>query len=97
MWWAALSVMVQSLPAFAQALARSETPQIWFSMGAPTSPAGHHSRELLFDTPDAPWPQALSHVKASSECSTQAVVKISDDELAKGRCAIETTTRGPGH
>lgn len=82
MWWAALSVMVQSLPAFAQAPARSETPQIWFSMGALTSPAGHHSWELLFDTPDAPWPQALSHVKVIGVL-TQALVKISDDELAK--------------
>jgi hypothetical protein len=57
-------------------------PQIWFTMGALSSPAGHHSWEILYDQPDAPWPAFMDHVKVVSML-TQALAKIPDAELAK--------------
>ncbi len=57
-------------------------PQIWFSMGALTSPAGHQSWDTLFYEPDAPWPEFMNHVQVVG-ILTQALVKISDADLAK--------------
>ncbi len=57
-------------------------PKIWFSMGAISSPAGHHSWELLFYRPDAPWPAYMGHVTVVG-ILTQALLKIPDAELTK--------------
>jgi hypothetical protein len=62
--------------------ADASVPQIWFSMGAISSPAGHHSWELLFYQPDVPWPAYMDHVTAVG-ILTQALVKIPDADLAK--------------
>lgn len=37
--------------------------QIWFGMGALTSPAGRHSWELLYFQPRPAWPDALTKVR----------------------------------
>ncbi|MBV8919849.1 hypothetical protein [Bradyrhizobium sp.] len=58
------------------------TPQIWFSMGALTSPAGHQSWDTLFYNPDAPWPEFMNHLHVVG-ILTQALLKISDEDLAK--------------
>jgi hypothetical protein len=62
--------------------APSPTPQIWFPMGAISSPAGHQSWEVLYEQPDAPWPAFMDHVKVVSML-TQALAKIPDAELAQ--------------
>jgi hypothetical protein len=59
-----------------------QLPKIWFSMGAISSPAGHHSWELLFYRPDAPWPAHMDHVTVVG-ILTQALLKIPDAELTK--------------
>jgi hypothetical protein len=62
--------------------ANASVPQIWFSMGAISSPAGHHSWELLFYQPDPIWPPYMDHVTVVG-ILTQALVKIPDADLAK--------------
>jgi hypothetical protein len=66
----------------AMASDRASTPQIWFSMGGISSPAGHHSWEVLFYQPNSPWPPVMDHVTAVG-ILTQALVKIPDADLAK--------------
>lgn len=51
-------------------------------MGAISSPAGHHSWEMLYDQPNGPWPAFMDHVKVVS-ILTQALVKIPDADLAR--------------
>jgi hypothetical protein len=58
------------------------TPEIWFNMGAISTPEGHHSWELLYYQPDAPWPAFMDHVKVVGMI-TQALVRIPDADLAK--------------
>jgi hypothetical protein len=79
---AALALSAGSTHAFAQASPRTATPQIWFSMGALTSPAGHQSWDSMFYQPNASWPEPLTHVRVIGVL-TQALVKIPDSDLAK--------------
>jgi hypothetical protein len=57
-------------------------PQIWFSMGALSTDAGHHSWETLYYEAKPQWPASLGQVKVIG-ILTQALVKIPDAELAK--------------
>ncbi|MBV9982221.1 hypothetical protein [Bradyrhizobium sp.] len=62
--------------------ASTPVPKIWFSMGAISSPAGHKSWDTLFYRLDATWPEFMNHVQVVG-ILTQALLKISDEELAK--------------
>lgn len=59
-----------------------QLPKVWFAMGAISSPAGHHSWELLFYQPHPIWPPYMEHVTIIG-ILTQALVKIPDADLAK--------------
>ncbi|MFK0165324.1 hypothetical protein [Rhizobium sp. NPDC090279] len=57
-------------------------PQIWFNMGAISTPVGHHSWDLLYYQPNPEWPSFMGRVKVVGMI-TQALVKIPDADLAK--------------
>ena len=69
--------------------------QIWFGMGALTSPAGHHSWELLYYQPNPAWPDALTKV-AVMGVLTQALVKIPEPELTQFAARLKEKNIGLG-
>jgi hypothetical protein len=62
--------------------AAGQLPKVWFSMGAISSPPGHHSWELLFYQPDPIWPPYMEQVTVVG-ILTQALLKMPDAELTK--------------
>jgi hypothetical protein len=75
--------------------AGAEDTHIWFGMGALTSPAGHHSWELLYYQPKPAWPDALTKVTVIGVL-TQALVKIPDPELTQFSARLKEKNIGLG-
>ena len=77
----AMSVLL-CFAAASQANPNRPFPHIWFAMGAISSPAGHHSWDLLFYQQNAAWPPFMDHVTTVG-ILTQALARISDADLVK--------------
>src|SRR5262245_26303442 len=75
--------------------ARAGDTQIWFGMGALTSPAGRHSWELLYYQPKPAWPDALTKV-AVMGVLTQTLVKIPEPELTQFAARLKEKNIGLG-
>jgi hypothetical protein len=96
LWRSAIVALVFCTGCFEVARsARAGDTQIWFGMGALTSPAGRHSWELLYHQPHPAWPDALAKVTIMGVL-TQALVKIPEPELTQFAARLKEKNIGLG-